>query len=241
MDKKAFGYESGQFICHVYAEIQPTQLQDLEEAIQAIQDEQNSPSLEPNLAAALAGWKSICNSEDDDGPEASSAGHNRGTSNRLHVTLLRGHRAVYYHQIRALIAAIENECKTLKPFSLCLDKFEIFHNYERTKQFLCLISQRTPNELNCLKRALTQVINQFAIKLTEEDESPDTLAHCSLMTRPRAPSLPVREGTLEETINLLCQVCSSRLNDDLICLTRIDAINIKIGNHIYRLDLRGSV
>lgn len=223
VDKKAFNYETGQFICHVYATIPESERQTVDDVIQVVQDEQtksNNP--------AMCDWKPLCDEADE-------------TS--LHITLLRGHRAVYYHQIRSLIETLRLECTKLQPFSLCLDDLRIFQNLERNRQFLCLASRSSSNStddsspLAKLKQTLMQSIDQYAIKLTNEDETSDTAAHSSLMFRDVCSTADVMTSDLDSTVKVINELCFPEPDEYPMLLVQVETVQVKIGNHVYTLDL----
>lgn len=224
LPKKAFHYEEGQFICHVYAKIQSEeQEQVLKDVIQAIQREQNK-------SKGSKDWIPVDKDSNED---------DRDT--KLHITLIRGHRAVYYHQIKPLIEELRNVCESLEPIYLCLDQLQVLENFERTKQFLCLVScrnelSRGQNSFNQLKQKLQEIVDRFAIKLTSEDETEDTLAHISLMSRdsPRDSEQRDMKLIIEELDKLLYE----NLGERPICLLRLDAILIKIGKSEYELKFK---
>lgn len=219
--KKAFNYETGQFICHIFASLTENQKSLLDDVVEIIQKKQRT-----NQHWA---WSPISDNQQDD------------TIMDLHITLLRGHRAIYYHQIKPLIEALKAECVNLQPICLCLDQFRIFHNFERTKQFLCITSRNTSylseesRKLGLLKEKIQQVVDQFAIKLTNEDEDMNTLAHVSIMRRE-----VIGDSNKFDVDNFLLeleQLCLSSLDDYPICVTKISQIHVKVGNHVYDVNL----
>lgn len=224
LPKKAFHYEEGQFICHVYAKIQSEeQEQVLDDVIQSIQSEQNEIGGSDN-------WIHVGKDGNEDD------GHTK-----LHITLIRGHRAVYYHQIKPLIQELRSECENLDPIYLCLDQLQILENFERTKQFMCLVSRRNElsrehNSFNQLKQKLQEVVDRFAIKLTSEDETEDTLAHISLMSRSYPLQNEQRNSKL--IIEELDKLLYEKLGERPICLTRLEAILVKIGKSEYELKFK---
>jgi len=211
--RKAFDYESGQFLCHVYATIPESQEQVLDDVITLV--ERRYPVTE--------GWV------------------REGTldENKWHMTLVRGHRAVYYHQIRDLVGRIRSECMLIQPFNICLDTLKIFHNYEKTKQFLCMVCNQSvvdkTSALYVFKTKLREIIDQYAIKLTCEDETTDSLAHCSLMSRETSSSRDNQVHILAEIERL----CSSEMDELPVCIVRVDSIHVKIGNRDYEINLKG--
>lgn len=218
--KKAFDYEQGQFICHLYAELGTEICDTLDELSEQLMSQQTSNPI-------LKEWKPI------------QTTHVRSDS--WHVTLLRGHRAVHRHQIEALVSLIKTECDSLEPFNICLDVLDVFSNFEKTKQFLVIAERHSsaPNITHsALKQALRTSIDKFAIKLTDEDETNDTRAHCSLLTRDlNQTSIEYSETSAKESLQLVEEICLKCMERVPICVTRIDRIHIKIGNHVYDIKL----
>lgn len=221
--KRAFNYEQGQYICHVYAKISDDERESLEEIIREVEQVQN----EPSCLQAMKDWRTICdlNSDDELG---------------LHLTLLRGHRAIHYHQIKYLVDSVKTLCNQLEPFKVCLDELKIFHNYERTKQFLCLAGRSSQHStdstrLHDLKQLLRQKVDEFAIKLSDEDETTDTLSHCSLMYR----KLNANDELLENdpALNDFNRHFSESHVEIPICIIQVNTIHLKIGHLIYDIEL----
>lgn len=219
-NKNAFNYETGQFICHVFASLTANEKSILGDVIEIIQKSQRTS---PNWA-----WSPISDNKQDN------------IDSDLHITLLRGHRAIYYHQIKPLVDGIKYVCSNIQPICLCLDQFKIFHNFERTSQFLCISPRDTSyiseesRKLDLLKEKIRQVVDQFAIKLTNEDEDISTLAHCSLMRREVVGG---EQFDAEDFLLALDKLCLSTFHEYPMCITRINQIQIKIGNHVYDVNL----
>ena len=219
---RAFEQEQGQFLCHVYVavniEATTEVLGDIVELVEAEQCRSQE--------RAFRDWKVVkCES---------------GTNNQFHVTLLRGHRVIYHHQIEPLLSGIESEIKTSTPLSVCLDKLKLFHNHEQTKQFLCIATRETNQasevvELMNLKLRLRNAIDQFATRMTEEDESHDTLPHCSLMCRD--VQQVEQSDLIDEDLKKIENLCEENLQDYPVCIVQVGTIYIKIGNHIYSFQL----
>lgn len=222
-DKQAFCHEQGQFICHIYATINSDESrQTLNDVIQIIKNEQDKTII------AFEGWQPI-----------HSSGCIDDTDSNLHITLIRGHRAIYYHQIRPLVSAIKSECANIKPISLCLNKLKIFHNYEQTKQFLSISALQSPmSDLDQLKHRLQKTVDQFAMKLTNEDETNDTLVHCSLMYR-ELQQVHRDPNVVESNLKSIENLCIDKLEEYPLCFIKVDIIHVKIGNHLYKLSLTG--
>lgn len=216
--RKAFRYENGQFVCHIYAEIQEHEKQLLEEVIQIVQRKRVCDN-------NVSKWRPICDNLNDD----------QLSDRPLHVTFLRGHRVVYYHQIKALVEAVQVECQLIKPFRVCLDSLKIFTNHEGNKQFLCICSCLDDDFFYQAKKRIQSKVDQFAIKLTDEDETESTVAHCSLLCRDVSNQEQVSETMLDELIQLI----EKEFNEELVCVLNVNSIEIKIGNKIYHLSLSG--
>lgn len=217
---KAFNYEQGQFICHSYAKLGIDICDTLDDLIDLLSEQiKNIP--------VLAGWTPLKNGGSSD-------------NDSWHVTLLRGHRALYRHQIKALISLIEAECKSVEPFNLCLDVLDVFYNFERTKQFLVIAERPSSHSkagLEALKHVLKTSIDKFAIKLTGEDETRDTRAHCSLLARDLAQDPLSEEADSEKTVQLVEKLCLENIDKVPVCVARVDMIHIKVGNHVYDIRL----
>lgn len=221
--KKAFDYGGGQYICHIYFPLPLDAIESLEEPIEHILKQSRQISSE-------GCWKPMTELFDDVTED------NCG----LHVTLVRGHRAVYYHQIKPLVKALESDLQTLPPASLCLDRLKVFNNYESTKQFVCMTTHETRLNLDTvcpferLKQILRETVDKFAMKLTEENETADTVAHCSLLFREVTKSIDCDIETVTDNLNSLFEDSNVEYP---MCLARIDKVNCKIGNHIYSIAL----
>ena len=215
-DRKSFNYEEGQFICHIFATISDEEKLVIDEVTRHVLEQQGISK----DSRSHQGWTSL--EEDNPVKEKPS----------LHITLLRGHRAIYYHQIKSLVDALVLECKSIAPFCLCLDDLRVFHNFEKTRQFLCLSSRENiPPQLKQLKLKVRQRIDQFATKLTSEDETDDTLPHCSFMSRVEEVC---DDKKLVEDLNNLY---SDEPQDYPLCIVRIERIFVKIGKCIYNISL----
>lgn len=227
LPKKAFHYEEGQFICHVYAKIESDeQEQVLDDVIETIQSEQSSSQ---NLSGAIRGWIPVETDCHED------------SETKLHITIIRGHRAVYYHQIKPLIAALQSLCENLEPVCLCLDELRIFNNFERTKEFLCLSARENEliggHDIFCqLKLRLRDIVDRFASKLTDEDETLDSLPHVSLMYRDTLKDDELSDQS--HHIDELNRLFAHNPGGQPISLVRIETILVKIGKCEYRLNLK---
>lgn len=218
-DRKAFEQEKGQFMCRVYFSIDSESSQDvLNEIVELVETEQSKSSSEAFLC-----WISL-NKQTDDSEKSD-----------FHITLLRGHRALHYHQIEPLLTSVEALCRNLRPSSLCLDKLRLFSNHEETKQFLTISTRNSPSSVELtnfinLKQKLRDVVDQFADRVTGEDETQDTIPHVSLMYRKvqRVQTEDEISQDLEEIENL----CNERIGE-YICLVNVDAINLAIGKKVY--------
>lgn len=209
--KKAFDYEKGQFICHIYAKVEPSAAVRLEDIAIAI------------LAETSGTWESIPTNQSSEDPE-------------FHVTLVRGHRAIYYHQIKPLVDKIKSAVENIGPFSLCLDKLKIFDNCEQSKQFLCLTNSGS-TKFQELKSLLRVCIDTFATRLTGEDETPDTVAHCSILQRDMSNARSTSQQLNADLARAL-KICDSReLNLLEDCFVTINKIYIKVGNKEYPIEL----
>ena len=124
----------------------------------------------------------------------------------------------------------------MKPFSVCLDDLNVFNNFENTKQFLCLSSRDNVSILS-LKEILRDTIDQFAVTLTDEDETDDTKAHCSFMLRDSIADSgqQVAVSAVDDMNNLF----EAKLGELPIFQTRINSVQVRIGNHIYTINLNG--
>lgn len=226
---KAFNYEQGQYICHVYASIPEDDRYSLESLVKNIHSK-------PRLEQTCAEWQPVHQGNstncDEKDPE----------DDKLHVTLLRGHRAIHYHQIRYMIDKFRSECEVLQPARLLLDRLTIFCNAEETKQFLCLASTKftsaiesstQTNPLFELKRTIKSTVNQYATQLTNEDETEDTIAHCSLMSREYVGGRR-EESELSREIAQIIDIDSDEYPS---CLLNIEAIYVKVGKKIYKVSL----
>lgn len=217
-NKRAYEPEKGQFLCHIYVSIDSGPSQEtLSDIVELVEAEQSKSS-----SKAFQGWLSL------DGKS------NALDNSNFHVTLLRGHRTIHYHHIKPLVSLVENICRDLSPSSLCLDRLRIFHNYERTKQFLCIAMSKDPSSVDSsdflsLKQTLRNAVDQIADRSTGEDETEDTVPHCSIMSRDVQQVNDEFESDLQEIENL----CKENLDELPICLVKIDSINLKIGKEVY--------
>lgn len=228
--KKAFNYEEGQFICHIYVDVAQSSSESgetLEDIVKCIQNTQNSCK-EDNL------WQPMSNLNKSF--IALTNNHSQYQNPSFHITLVRGHRSLCYHQIRPLVEDITERCKNHKPFTLCLDRLVIFDNQEKTKSFLCLSSHQSNGNLDSLKKSLHDSICLFATLLSDEDETDDTIAHCSLMWR-HLDVMKDKQTSYDEEIIRLNNIISKPLNDFLIEIIIINAITVRIGHQEYSIPL----
>lgn len=204
---QAFNYEDGQFICHVYS--------NLSEQDQSVLNE---------LACVFS----------------RSTRWSRFDSNQtaLHLTLLRGHRALYYNHIRPLLSDLKNICMSHRPIKLFLSDLKIFHNQEKTKEFLCLVAT-TNSETNIknLKDSLKSQIDQYAIRLNEEDETLETLTHCSFLYREYVQSAA---SALVSEVEELTNLCNEVIGEVPVLILTISQIKLSIGCKVYDFQLRGN-
>lgn len=207
---KAFKYQEGQFICHTYFSLPSNEKQSLEKIRSLFRSHQKSNT-----------YKWEYNKDDP-----------------LHVTVLRGHRAIYKHQINSMIDAIEQVCDNISPFGICLDKIKIFSNNEKTRRFACMVSSTNYQNVIEIKKKIQETIDKFAIKLSNEDETEDTTLHCSLMNCPTDKVCQSDLQTEEESLRQICILHSSQ-REEPICYIHVDKIHIRIGNTVYNISLDG--
>lgn len=63
-----------------------------------------------------------------------------------HISLIRGHYAVEYHQIDPLLNQLEAAIKSYSAFSLCLSKVRLFSNDEKSRHFIALCEAETTSK-----------------------------------------------------------------------------------------------
>lgn len=227
--KLAFEYESGQFICHIYIEIQNDE--DLEycdffnEFIKLIE----ANPIDDNLQKPL--WIPVTNLNqvpDDQQAERRS----------FHITVLRGHHALYYHQIRPFIANLTEECKQIDCFKLYLDELVIFKNYEKTKRFLCLASH-TQNELfNNLKKTVQSTLKDFATGLTQECIINEAVPHCSIMWQDIDSTKKMCDE--KQLLRHFNHLISKSSVEELGMNINVEFVTVKIGFKTYNIPLNTS-
>lgn len=211
---KAFRYEEGQYVCHIRADIQPDERDVLDETIRIILDHRDS---------SKQGWKSLCSDQ-------------QAERSLLHLTLLRGHRAIYYHHIKPLVNEAREICSSFSPVKIFLGDLKLFHNHEKTREFLCLATYPfSEANLKNLKERLKEKIDQYAIKLSVEDETPETLTHCSLLSRDISTEQNCTAHGLE--VDKLSNICISHLGDIPEVAITISSIKLAVGCVTYDLKL----
>lgn len=208
---KAFEYQEGQFVCHVYSDLTGSERVIIDDLVRIFLE---GAHISPR-------WSAIFDSSVDP-----------------HLTLLRGHRALYYNHIDPLLSGIRQICLKHKPIRLLLSDLQIFRNQERTKEFLCLVT--TPSfesGLKPFKDELKDLIDQFALKLTDEDESPDTLTHCSIMSRTILPEH--HSGSRDTELVELNRLCDDLLGEVPVLVSNISSIKLSIGCKTHEFQLLG--
>lgn len=214
---QAFEYEKGQYTCHVFAappEAVGDELDDL--IVSFLSNENESDTL-------LSGW-------------IQSGSSALNCDEAYHITLIRGHRAIYYHEIKPFLKVIESKCASIKPVDLCLVKLRVFSNFEKTRQFLCLVDESRNESLAQLKRELIDAVDTFAIKLTHEDEDRDTLAHCSLLQRDVSGQ---QSHDLEDIAESFRNLCKTKLGDSPVIMCRVDRVYVRVGHKTHVFELTG--
>lgn len=221
--RRAFEQEKGQFICHIYSSIEGDDIEDsLVKIIKVLRSQKSEAT--PN--AAILAWNPLNETATD--------------LVNLHLTLIQGHRALHYHQIKHLIELLRNECSTIKPFSIFLDHLEILSNHEKTKQFLCLATSNTAtgdasSDLMCLRKSLKDILDRFATRLTEEDENINSITHCSFMVRDAI--LPYSNDQIKKELEDVYEIFGQTQEEFPICALTINRIHVTIGNHTYTFEL----
>lgn len=219
---KAFDYIEGQFICHIYFEVsnEEEDYTDCGDNTRQLTDAISAILLQDRTASNEA-WKRITNEKGE---------------HPLHVTLVRGHWAVYRHQIKTLVDSIQKECAQISPFSVCLDEFKIFSNYEKSKEFLCIATrgEQDTSPVRSLRQKIQAVLNELSTQLTDEDESDCSQTHCSLLHR-KFQDKP--EESNEDQLENINNTCKTSLGSIPICIIRVNFIKVKIGHQIYKINL----
>lgn len=63
-----------------------------------------------------------------------------------HISLIRGHYAVQYHQIDPLLNQLETAIKSFSQFVLCLSKVRLFNNDEKSRNFIAICEMHQQKE-----------------------------------------------------------------------------------------------
>lgn len=165
---RAFEREQGQFVCHLQAIVPDDNRFWMTKTIETVLLLQ-TPKFEH-----LSTWSHWAPIYDDD--------------QKLHVSLIRGHKAVAGHHIQPLYEEIKEFCDYVNPMPLFMSQFSILTNHEGTKEFLT-VSERVSKFVKSptleLALSLDPIIKKYAINLNDEnfENDDDTLIHCSLMQR----------------------------------------------------------
>lgn len=167
-----------------------------------------------------------------------------------HISVLRGHRVVLYHQIRPLIDQLRETCARIHQFNIILSDIELFFNQESTKCFLSLARPaKCPSDsFERLRDTIKPVIEQYASRMTEEDDFQDTRPHCSFLycdiigrEKLEETNQTNNEETVQELIKennvLKNYLYGGVCNSDTVCIVRVKSIQIRIGSHVYSLPL----
>lgn len=219
--KQAFSSEIGQYICHIYIDIEDDQLEDEflnDDFIKLVQEN-------PIHGKQIWFPKSTSQAEDD-----------YSVNKHFHISLLRGHHALYYHQIKPLISDLTDICKDVPSFNLLLDKLVIFSNYERTKRFLCIAAAKSNRFFDDLRRIVEEHLGQYAVGLTAESEINENIPHCSVMWHDIETSGSNFDITMElQRLENILQ--RSHLADISKCVN-VKSITASIGCKTYTIPLK---
>ena len=104
----------------------------------------------------------------------------------IHLSLIRGHYSLRYHQISLFVSTLSQRLSLISSFIVCLSEFKLFKNDEKTRCFICMTqSTNSLNEskaeslLNCIKSALNEFNSKVVITQTDQTDD-EFIFHSSL-------------------------------------------------------------
>lgn len=222
--KPAFEYETGQYICHLYIDSKIDNPEHnfncniYDEFIKLVQDNPINDERKHHP------WLPM--------PRSCPTGVELQTERQpFHLTISRGHYALYYNQIKPFVEALNTKCRDIDRFKIYLDELVIFENHEKTKRFLCLASHMTNEAFNDLRQGVQATLNDFASSLTQECYIHEAVPHCSLMWQEIFETNETCDKKAE--ICHLNQLIETSMSDDLCVIVDVESIIAKIGFKTY--------
>lgn len=78
-----------------------------------------------------------------------------------HISLIRGHYCLRFHQIDSFIDSLKQRLKSIFCFTICLNAIKVFANEEKTRNFIT-VCESTPNlQSKQVIEAIDSVLNEF--------------------------------------------------------------------------------
>ena len=159
-----------------------------------------------------------------------------------HISLIRGHYAVQYHQIDPLMDKLSNVINSYNKFSLCLSNVKLFSNEEKSRYFVAICENNNdfaekinPNKTQVkenqdLIKSIYNVLIQYRSELyeTSEEKIDKFTYHTSI-----AWFLPEFHDIGLEVFNQIKTYFKDR-----IIFQKINEIGIKIGHRNKIISLR---
>lgn len=96
----------------------------------------------------------------------------------IHVSLIRGHHALSFHQITPFISSLRDRLSNCQSFDVYLSTFKLFTNDEGTRSFVCLCEPKLQiDSTNCrnsrlVRDKIMKTLDEFksAVKISTGDD-----------------------------------------------------------------------
>lgn len=170
-----------------------------------------------------------------------------------HISFIRGHYAVQYHQIDPLLAQLTSTIKSYQQFSLCLCNVQLFNNDEKLRYFIAICEAHKEASSGDDTDSPTDSTDLIADPPTSKSSRHDLIESIhSVLKQYRSEVISIEDEKIDNFIYhtsvawFLSQdeEIGRRLTDQVtehfaenVILTRVNQVHIKIGHRSAIVDL----
>jgi hypothetical protein len=139
---------------------------------------------------------------------------------QMHLTIIRGHYCLRYHQIQDFFQSIHQKLKTIFSFNICLNEIKVLENEEKTRQFISICESNPNPNSKLIIEAIDCVLNEFNLSpFSAKNDFKQHLYHSSIAWfLPKSSSFGIQ--------------LTNEMNDyfDEPFIIKVDQIFVKVGN-----------